>query len=108
MSPPPTEQQVSAALESLRSDATIWEHAAEALGGLRSFIADLHLTPADVSVWAADAGLDQKCNEVCVKLEEVLTQAGENFFHLAGALRDSADTYQREDEEGLHRFRGIY
>lgn len=108
MGPTPSGQQISAALAALRSDATVWEHAADSLNAPRSAAGDLHLTPADVSVFAADQGLDHTYDDACTKLQQVLAQASENFLNIAHALRESADTYQREDEQGLHRFKGIY
>jgi hypothetical protein len=95
-------------LAALRSDAATWDGAADGLNGPGSAVGGLALTPADISVYAADQGLDRTYHEACTKLGEVLKQASENFRNIAGALRESADTYQREDEQGMHRLKGIY
>jgi hypothetical protein len=78
------------------------------LNGPRSAVGSLPLSAADVSCYAAAQGLDQTYHEARAKLEEVLKQASENFVNIAGALRASADTYEREDEQGMHRFKGVY
>ncbi|KAA2261488.1 hypothetical protein F0L68_17070 [Solihabitans fulvus] len=109
MSPTPNGKQVAVALDALRSDATTWDNAAADLtGGPRTTIGSLHLTPDDVSKWAADHGLDATYNDARTKLEDIIKQAADNLHAVGTALRASADVYQRDEDANLHRLNGIY
>lgn len=90
---------ISVALEALRSDARVWDQAADDLAGPRSAIDPLELTPFDVMCFAAQAGLDRLYNETRVKLQDMIGQAAGNFHNVAGALRQAADTYERDEEQ---------
>lgn len=99
---------IEVALAAMRTDAGLWDTAADGMQGPASSLGGVTLTAADVSKWAADAGLDQTYEQVRTQVETLLQQGAENFRAIAGTLRASADTYQREDEAGRHTFESTY
>lgn len=99
---------IQTALEAMRSDAKIWDNAGEDLQAPRSAAGRVTITGADVSMWAADRGLHATYESARAKLEDLLRQAADNFHSMADALRDSADTYQREEEANMHKFDSTY
>lgn len=99
---------IEVALAAMRTDAGLWDNAAGDLQGPTAALSGVTLTAADVSKWAADAGLDHTYEQARAQLETLLQQGAENFQAIAGALRASADTYQREDEAGRHTFESTY
>lgn len=96
------------ALAAMRSDAALWEAAAGDLQGPASAVGEVTVSAADVSMWAADRGLDATYEAARSQVAQLLAQGAENLRALAGALRASADTYQREDEAGRHTFESTY
>ena len=99
---------IEVALAAMRTDAGLWDSAADDIQGPTSALGGVTLTAADVSKWAADAGLDQMYEQARTQVETLLQQGAENFRAIAGTLRASADTYQREDEAGRHTFESTY
>ncbi|MBB5960384.1 hypothetical protein FHS29_007007 [Saccharothrix tamanrassetensis] len=95
---------LNAALDAMRDDATVWATAADSLEAPRDEVTELPLSGAEMSMWAADLGLDRTYNEARAKVETVLSQAVAGFRELAVGLRAAADTYQREEEANLHSF----
>ncbi|AHI00449.1 hypothetical protein GCM10010174_64630 [Kutzneria viridogrisea] len=108
MSGTPTADQVSVALDALRSDASTWDAAGDGLDGPTSTLGGLALGPEQVSMWAADAGLDRTYNEAREQLASVIAQAAENFHAVAAALRTAATIYEQEEQQNLHRLKGVY
>lgn len=99
---------IEVALAAMRTDAGLWDGAADGVRGPASALDGVTLTAADVSKWAADAGLDQMYEQVRTQVQTLLQQGEENFRAIAGTLHASADTYQREDEAGRHTFESTY
>lgn len=95
---------IDVALEAMRTDARLWDRAADDAQSPRSALNGATLTPEDVSMWAADAGLLQTYDQAIMRVQALLQQGADNFHAIAQALRASADTYQREDEAGRHTF----
>ncbi|MBV9846957.1 MAG: hypothetical protein JOZ47_18110 [Kutzneria sp.] len=104
----PSSEQVSVALEALRSDAGIWDKAADDLHTVTSAISGLTLRPEALSVWAVEQGVDRTYGDARGKLEEILGQAADDFGQIAKALRTAADIYEREDEQNMHKLKGVY
>lgn len=97
---------VSVALEALRSDAVVWDKAADSLNGPRSAVEPLGLTPVDVMCYAARRGLDRQYNDTRAKLQDLMGQAADNFRNVAAAtLRKAADTYERDEEQRQHHLK---
>ncbi|MGH4013094.1 MAG: hypothetical protein ACRDSL_04025 [Pseudonocardiaceae bacterium] len=99
---------IEVALAAMRADATLWDIAADEMQGPASAVGGVTVTAADVSMWAADRGLDATYEAARSQVLELLQQGAENFRAIAGTLRASADTYQHEDEAGRHTFESTY
>ena len=99
---------IEVALAAMRTDAGLWDNAADGTEGQTSALGGVTLTPEDVSMWAADAGLDQTYDKARTQVQTLLQQGADNFRAIAEALRASADTYEREDEAGRHTFDSTY
>lgn len=99
---------IEVALAAMRTDAGLWDSASGGLQGPASALDGVCLAEADVSKWAADAGLGQLYEQARTQLQTLLQQGADNFRAIAGTLRVSADTYQREDEAGRHTFESTY
>jgi hypothetical protein len=82
--------------------------AANVTAGPAGEIGELGLSPADVSMWAADRGLDRSYDELRSVLQEQLNRAVENFHSIAAALRQTADTYEREDLGAAQNLKQTY
>ena len=63
---------IQVALDAMRSDAQIWDAAAENLNGPLVAMSGLTATPADVSMWAADRGLHNTYDSARVAVESLL------------------------------------
>lgn len=99
---------ISVALEAMRSDAVVWSTAAGDLDGPRSALGGLALTGADVSLWAADRGVDRTYNDAREALEDMLTQATQAFRGLSETLHAAANTYEAEEEANRHAMNSIH
>ncbi|MGP4019341.1 hypothetical protein [Saccharopolyspora sp. 5N708] len=99
---------IGAALESLRSDAIVWEDAADNLSAPLNALGSLDISAKDVSMWAADRGLDTTFNDARAAIETMIRQAAEYFREIGADLRGAADQYQRDDEQGLHEIQNAY
>jgi hypothetical protein len=93
---------IGVALDAMRSDASKWQTAAGDLNKPLSTIGSLKLTPADVSMWAADRGLDKTYDEARSALENMIRQAAQYFGKLSTDLQTAASQYERDDQRGMH------
>lgn len=99
---------IGAALEALRSDAGVWEAAADSLNTPLNALVPLNVTGEEVSIHAVDRGLDDAFNNARTTLEDMLRQAADYFREIGANLRSAADQYQRDDEQGLHEIQNAY
>ncbi|WP_424185828.1 hypothetical protein ACOBQX_28790 [Actinokineospora sp. G85] len=95
------------ALDALRKDAAAWDTAGNTASGPAGAVGALGLTGADVSFWAANAGLDRTYDTLRTAVRNQLSQAAANFHTMASTLRDTADTYEREELKTAESFRGF-
>lgn len=95
--------EVSVALAALRSDAALWDQAADGLLPPKGAIDPLGLTPAEVMSYAATHGFDRLYNQTRATMQDMINQAEGNFRALAGALRKAADQYERDEEQHRHQ-----
>ncbi|WNV82076.1 hypothetical protein [Umezawaea sp. Da 62-37] len=98
---------ISVALEALRADAGTWVEAAEAVDRPRTAVAGLRLSGVEMSRTADELGLDLTYDKARAAVEDMLGQAARRFRELGASLIAAADTYQREDELGMHTMNGI-
>ncbi|MBB5152928.1 type VII secretion target [Saccharopolyspora phatthalungensis] len=99
---------VDVALEALRSDASVWETAADSLSAPITALGPLKVTGEEVSMWAVDRGLDDAFNDARAALEDMIRQAAEYFREIGADLRSAADQYERDDDQGLHELQNAY
>jgi hypothetical protein len=93
---------VSVALDALRSDANVWDHAADSLAPPKAAIGELGLSANDVMSYAAARGLDRQYNYTRSVMQDMIDQAGNNFRKLSTALRDAAQLYEQNEEQHKH------
>ncbi|MFD9887965.1 hypothetical protein ACFWY9_01385 [Amycolatopsis sp. NPDC059027] len=95
------------ALEALRSDAKVWNQAADSLLGPTREIAAMSLAEDDVMSYAARAGFHRQYNDMRQLLQDMSQQAAVNFDALAEVLRNAAGMYERTEEEHGNRISGV-
>ncbi|RJQ79071.1 hypothetical protein D5S17_11720 [Pseudonocardiaceae bacterium YIM PH 21723] len=66
------------------------------------------LTVADVSMWAHDVNFDGLYSLVQYKLEEALAQARDSFQIISDNLSSSANIYEQEEQQNMHKFKDMY
>jgi hypothetical protein len=93
---------VAVALSALRSDAAIWDHAADGLNAPKAAIDPLGLTPSDVMSYAAAHGFDRLYNHTRTTMQDMINQAESNFRNISTALRKAADMYEHDEQQHKH------
>ncbi|MQA64095.1 MAG: hypothetical protein GEU86_22165 [Actinophytocola sp.] len=97
---------IGVAIEALRSDARIWEQAAEDLADPASAVGPLALNGSpDVMMYGADIGIDTTYNESRAAIEDLLGKAVGYFRELADTLVSVAANYEEGEAEGATGFR---
>ena len=96
---------IKTAVAALRSDADIWDGAANDLDSPRQAIGSLGLSARDVSMYGVDKGIDTTYTGAQDALLSRLQQAAQNFHDLAGALRHAADLYDPIEADHQQRIR---
>lgn len=99
---------IDVALEALRSDAGVWEAAADSLNAPLNALGPLNITGDEASIWAVDRGLDKAFNDARRAVEDMIRQAAQYFGEIGADLRSSADQYERDDDQGLHEIQNAY
>lgn len=108
MPPPPSEEQIKAAIGALRRDASTWDAAAGEMRTAAGVAAGLQLSAVHFSYLADQLGLTETYEQLQMRLYRLLNEGADNFGELAGALRVAADGYERDEENAVHRMTGIY
>ncbi|WP_409491388.1 hypothetical protein [Amycolatopsis sp. cmx-11-12] len=90
---------IALALDALRSDADLWDTAADDLAAPRAAIDPLGLTPREVMSYAAAKGLDRQYNQARALIQDMIDQAGSNFRALSSSLRAAADRYAHDEDQ---------
>jgi methylmalonyl-CoA mutase cobalamin-binding subunit len=96
---------IKSAVDALRSDAGVWDGAAQDVDGPRQAIGSLGLTGHDVSMYGVDKGIDTIYAGARSALQNMLQQAAENFHELAGSLRHAADMYDQTEADFQQRIK---
>jgi hypothetical protein len=94
---------IKTAVAALRSDADIWDGAANDLDAPGQAIGLLGLGPRDVSMYGVDKGIDTTYAGAQSALLNMMQQAVHNFHDLAGALRQAADLYDQTEADHQQR-----
>lgn len=106
--PPPSGEQITVALEAMRSDAAVWDNAADGLTEAARVAARLDLSALHFSYLGDVVGLTGVYRELQDKLCRLLTEGAHNLSGLAQALRSAANGYEEEEQENIHHIRDVY
>ena len=104
----PTPDQYSAALAALRDDATQWTSCADDLAAAKSAADGLDLTALHFSYLADQLGVTRLYADFQAKMVRLLGEGEETSRGVADALLASAQTYQQEEESGVHRMNDVW
>lgn len=104
----PTGEEVQASIEALRRDARVWSELAAEVDAARQVARGLTLSAFEFSGLGHLAGLDSSYNDLQQRMVDLLQQGSANFDRVAGALRQAADAYERDEENAVHRLQNIY
>jgi hypothetical protein len=104
----PTPDQYSLALAALRDDATRWTGCADDLAAARSTADGLDLTALHFSYVADQCGVTQLYAEFQARMVRLLGEGEQMSRGVATALLASAQTYQQEEESGVHRMNDVW
>lgn len=104
----PTSQQISAALDAMRQDATMWRDMAGQMREAAGVADRLDLTKLHFSKLGDMLGMVDLYRDVQDRMVRLMQQGADNFDATAGALTTAADAYDRDEQNNVHRFTGIY
>ena len=104
----PTPEEISVALQAMRSDASVWEDMSDELAAARRIVDRLDLGIQQFSFLGDLAGLPDLYTEIQLRIAGLLQQGSDEFDHLGTALRRAADGYEDDDRTSAHEIRGVY
>jgi hypothetical protein len=104
----PTPEQYDVALRALRDDATQWTGCADDLAAAKTTAEGLDLEALHFSYIADKCGVTQIYKEFQDKMVRLLGEGEATCRNVAGALEKSAQTYQTEEESGVHRMNDVW
>lgn len=104
----PTPDQYQAALSALRDDAARWEQCAGDLGAAKATADGLGLEALHFTYIADKLGVTAIYQEFQSKMSRLLGEGEAMSTGVAAALRESARTYQQEEEAGVHRMNNVW
>jgi hypothetical protein len=100
----PTHDQVVADCNAMRADATKWQTASDAMHGASGTAKGLTLGDTQFGLADAAQGCKTAYATIQSKIVTLFDGADAEFEKVAGVLKASADTYEKEDAAGAHRF----
>lgn len=104
----PTPDQYEAALDALRDDAEKWEQCGSDLGAAKTTAEGLDLEALHFSYIADKLGVTALYQQFQAKMVGLLGEGQTMSGNVATALRNSAQTYQQEEEAGVHRMNDVW
>lgn len=104
----PSTEKIQAALEAMRSDARGWNESAGELSSATFTASWLNLDAQDFSYLANERSLTELYSELQNKIVTLLSQGQQNFESISTQMSAAADSYEAEEEAGVHRMRNIY
>ncbi|HWM04411.1 MAG TPA: hypothetical protein VNP92_18905 [Actinophytocola sp.] len=104
----PTPDQYQVALAALRDDADKWEQCGNDLGAAKATAEGLDLEALHFSYVADKLGVTTMYAEFQAKMVRLLGEGQTMSGNVATALRNSAQTYQDEEDAGVHRMNNIW
>jgi len=104
----PTPQQVSAAVQALRTDAHTWDEASATLAGARTAALPLGLQEFHFSFIGDKAGMTRVYAEIHDKITRLLGEGATELEALSQALTAAANDYERSDNEAYRRLHHVF
>lgn len=104
----PTKDEYRVALEALRNDATQWEGCADDLATAKSTADGLDLEALHFSYIADKCGVTQLYKEFQDKMVRLLGEGETMCRGVSDSLEAAAQTYQQEEEAGIHRMNNVW
>jgi hypothetical protein len=104
----PTPDQYSVALQALRDDATQWTGCADDLAAAKATADTLDLEALHFSYIADKLGVTQTYADFQSKMVRLIGEGETMCRGVAGSLEKSAQTYQAEEESGIHRMNNVW
>ncbi len=104
----PTPDQYNVALAALHDDAKQWTSCADDLAAAKSTADGLDLEALHFSYIADKCGVTQLYADFQSKFVRLLGEGETTCRGVADALLASAQTYQREEEAGVHRLNNVW
>jgi hypothetical protein len=104
----PTAQQVSVAVQALRTDAHTWDEASDTLTGARNAGLPLGLQEFHFSFVGDKAGMTRVYAEIQDKITRLLGEGVAEFEALSQALTAAANEYERSDNEAYRRLHHVF
>lgn len=104
--PTPSSDEISVALDALRTDATMWDGFADTLRTAVGAAQSLVVPPSAFSF--AGQSVATQYDAIRNRMATLLEGGAVNFDATATALRQSADAYEDDEATGAHMMTGIY
>jgi hypothetical protein len=104
----PDPQQIAAALDAMRGDATMWREMAGEMRSAAAVADRLDLTKLHFSKLGEMLGMVDLYRDVQDRMIQLMNQGADNFDATATALNTAADGYDKDERDNVHRFTGIY
>ena len=104
----PSGQQVEASIQAIAGEAGLWSGMAAEVEAMAAVARNLTLNAFHFSGLGHLAGMEDVYRDLQERIAMLLQQAADNFDTTAGALKQAADDYQRDEDNAVHRLRNIY
>ncbi|MBM2620767.1 hypothetical protein JIG36_35235 [Actinoplanes sp. LDG1-06] len=104
----PTSEEVYAATGGMRADAGVWGGMAGQLDTAAQVARGLTLSAFEFSGLGHLAGLDDKYAELQNRVATMLSSGAVTFDGISDALKKSADDYDRDEQNTVHRMKNVY
>lgn len=101
----PNPDDVKVAIEALRTAAKEWDKASDELRHIAAEMASLEIRKVHMGLAAPIA---KPYEETRDGLEVLLLEASEQAYNISDALKFAANSYQKDEEEGIHRLKSIW
>ena len=104
----PTGDEVRASIQALHQDAGVWSGMATELESVARVARGLTLSSFEFSGLGHLAGLDEIYTQLQDRVVNLLDQGRTNLDNIAGALHKSADDYDRDEHNAVHRLKNVH
>jgi hypothetical protein len=104
----PSADTVTAAIAALRSDGKKWQAHAAKLKGAQSAAAGLTLTQVEFSKPCEWAGVVEVYQELQQRMVKLLGEGATTLDTMGFALVVAADSYEKDEQNAVHRMQGVW